>query len=139
MRSQLSNLKDKLPIEMRSGVVPRSVCDKSYIGETLGDRIKEHKVACTRCEKEKPAIAEDAWEKVILWHGEKTAILNSDRRRFGLVLKEALHISTHKTPLLMNRDTGLGFLDAGWQLLTRMPNNMYMHAQYALLCYYLGK
>ena len=58
LRSQLSNLKDKLPIQRRSGVVynvPCSVCDKSYIGETvlrLGDRIKEHKVACTRCEKE---------------------------------------------------------------------------------------
>ena len=46
--------------------VPCSVCDKSYISETvrrLGDRIKEHKVACTRCGKEKSAIAEHAWEE----------------------------------------------------------------------------
>ena len=69
LRSQLSNLKDKLLIQMRPGVVnnvPCSVCNKSYIGETvrrLGDRIKEHKVACTRCEKEKSAIAEHAWEE----------------------------------------------------------------------------
>ena len=81
--------------------VPCSVCDKSYIGETvrrLGDRIKEHKVACTRCEKEKSAIAEHAWEEghPVAW--DETTILNSDRRRFGLVVKEALHIGTHRTP-----------------------------------------
>ena len=112
LRSQLSNLKDKLPIQMRSGVVynvPCSVCDKSYIGETvrrLGDRIKEHKVACTRWDTEKSAIAEHAWEEghPVAW--DETTILNSDRRRFGLVVKEALHIGTHRTPLL-NRDTGL--------------------------------
>ena len=77
--------------------VPCSVCDKSYIGETvrrLGDRIKEHKVACTRCEKEKSAIAEHAWEEghPVAW--DETTVLNSDRRRFGLVVKEALHIGT---------------------------------------------
>ena len=37
---------------------------------------------------------------------DETTILNSDRRRFGLVVKEALHIGTHSIPLL-NRDTGL--------------------------------
>ena len=52
---------------------------------------------------------------------DETTILNSDRRRFGLVVKEVLHIGTHRTPLLKV----WSFLDAGWQLLTRMPNNMY--------------
>ena len=48
LRSQLSQLKDVLPMEQRSGVVyeiPCSTCDKSYTGKTirrLGSRLKEH-------------------------------------------------------------------------------------------------
>ena len=66
LRSQLSQLKDVLPMEQRSGVVyeiPCSTCDKSYIGETirrLGSRLKEHKDACRKCEKDKSALAEHA-------------------------------------------------------------------------------
>ena len=69
LRSQLSQLKDVLPMEQRSGVVyeiPCSICDKSYIGETiqrLGLRLKEHKDACRKCEKDKSALAEHAWDK----------------------------------------------------------------------------
>ena len=69
-------------MEQRSGVVyeiPCSTCDKSYIGETirrLGLRLKEHKDACRKCEKDKSALDEGhpiAWGKV--------RILNSDNRR----------------------------------------------------------
>ena len=112
LRSQLSQLKDVLPMEQRSGVVyeiPCSTCDKSYIGETirrLGSRLKEHKDACRKCEKDKSALAEHAWDEghPIAWG--KVRILNSDSRRIRLVIKEALHINESKSTL-MNRDTGL--------------------------------
>ena len=72
----------------------------------LGSRLKEHKDACRKCEKDKSALAEHAWDEghPIAW--EKVRILNSDSRRIRLVIKEALHINESKSTL-MNRDTGL--------------------------------
>ena len=80
-----------------------------YIGETirrLGSRLKEHKDACRKCEKDKSALAEHAWDEghPIAW--EKVRILNSENRRIRLVKKEALHINESKSTL-MNRYTGL--------------------------------
>ena len=69
IRSQLSKVKDTLPLESQSGVVyeiPCSCCNMSYIGETvrrLGSRVKEHKDACSHCEIEKSALADHAWSK----------------------------------------------------------------------------
>ena len=135
LRSQLTKLKDKLPIETRSGVVyriPCSSCDRSYIGETirrLGDRVKEHKKACVRCETVVSAIAEHAWNEghPIAW--ENTKVIGTDNRRMGLVIKEAMLINSDRGPLL-NRDTGLD-LPGCWHVALkdhlRMLNNT--HAQ----------
>ena len=132
LRSQLTKLKDKLPIETRSGVVyriPCSSCDRSYIGETirrLGDRVKEHKKACVRCETVVSAIAEHAWNEghPIAW--ENTKVIGTDNRR---VIKEAMLINSDRGPLL-NRDTGLD-LPGCWHVALkdhlRMLNNT--HAQ----------
>ena len=109
LRSQLSRLKDVLPLELHSGIVQCSICEKSYIGETirrLGSRVNEHKDACVRCEIDKSALAEHAWneEHPVAW--DKATILDKDSMRMRLVIKEALHISSNKGTL-MNRDTGL--------------------------------
>ena len=101
-----------LPLELQSGIVykiPCSICEKSYIGETIrrfGSRIKEHKDACVRCEVDKSALAEHAWNEghPVAW--DKATILDKDSMRMRLVIKEALHISSNKGTL-MNRDTGL--------------------------------
>ncbi len=72
----------------------------------LEDRIKEHKSACIKCDTEKSALAEHAWNEGHHAAWEKVTILDDKRRRFRLIIKEALHIKNCKKPLL-NRDTGL--------------------------------
>ena len=69
-------------------------------------RMKEHKDACVRCEIDKSALAEHAWNEghPVAW--DKATILDKDSMRMRLVIKEALHNSSNKGTL-MNRDTGL--------------------------------
>ena len=59
-----------------------------------------------RCEIDKSALAEHAWNEghPVAW--DKATILDKDGMRMRLVIKEALHISSNKGTL-MNRDTGL--------------------------------
>ncbi len=98
LRNQLSKLKDPLPLQIRSGVVYNiicAMCDKCYIRETihrLEDRIKEHKSACIKCDTEKSALAEHARREGHHTAWEKVTILDDERRRFGLIIKEALHL-----------------------------------------------
>ena len=112
LRSMLSNVKDKVPMEKRSGVVYRIPCScgKVYLGETrrrLETRLKEHKDACKKGQLEKSAIAEHAWthQHAIEWG--KTVVVDQASRHTQLLLKEAISIQLTPEGDRLNRDEGL--------------------------------
>ena len=66
LRQTLVNLKDRIPLQQRAGVVyrvPCGTCPKAYVGQTcwtLDHRLKEHRRALTSGNLAQSAIAEHA-------------------------------------------------------------------------------
>lgn len=112
LRSILTRVKDKLPMEKKSMVVYKIPCScgKFYIGETrrrLETRMKEHQDACREGLLKKSAIAEHAWENCHPIKWEEASVIDHARRSGELLVKEALHIQLTSRDERFNRDEGL--------------------------------
>ena len=111
IRSEITRVKDPLPMEKQSMVVYQVPCScgQSYIGKTirrLESRLKEHKDACSRGLLEKLAIAEHVWRNDHPVDWSDTQILDWASRHKELLVKEALAKNS-----CLNRDGGLELHD----------------------------
>ena len=114
----LTRVKDPLPIEKGSIVVYQIPCScgQVYIGKTnrkLETRIKEHKDTCSKGQTERSAVAEHAWEHSHPTRWEEASELDGARRHQELLVKEALHIQTTISTVML----ALGYMTAGYQPL----------------------
>ena len=132
LRSQLSDIKDKLPASMSSSVVysvPCS-CGKVYIGETtrrLQQRVNEHQDACKKGDEKSSAIAQHAWKEhhPILWKEAK--IIDKANKTTELKVKEALHIHLTPEDRRFNRDVGLDLPGCWISTLKNLPMSRSQH------------
>ena len=132
IRSELTRVKDPLPLEKQSMVVYRvpCACGQAYIGKTirrLESRIKEHKDACNRGQLEKSAIAEHAWrhDHPIMW--QNTQVLDRASRHKELLVKEALHIQMAAKNGSLNRDGGVEVHDCWVSAIRRYEQGSQYH------------
>ena len=110
LRQTLVNLKDRIPLQQRAGVVyriPCGTCSGVYVGQTcrtLDHRLKEHKRALTSGNLAQSAVAEHAANEshIIDWKGAK--VVDTHPRYHQRCALESWHIRSETTT--MNRDDG---------------------------------
>ena len=110
IRSILTNVKPKVPLHNKKGVIyciPCQDCDKVYIGDTgrtLQVRQKEHKRHCINGRTQDSAVAAHAHQELHDIDWENTSVLDYDDDFYRRKVKEALLI---KQKANFNQDSGL--------------------------------
>ena len=110
LRQTLANLKDRIPLQQRAGVVyriPCGTCPKVYVGQTcrtLDHRLKEHRRALTSGNLAQSAIAEHAAQESHVIDWEEAKVVDTHPRYHQRCALESWHIRSETTT--MNRDDG---------------------------------
>ena len=105
-----ANLKDRIPIQQRAGVVyriPCGTCPKVYVGQacrTLNHRLKEHKRALTSGNLAQSAIAEHAAQESHVIDWKEAKVVDTHPRYHQRCALESWHIRSETTT--MSRDDG---------------------------------
>ena len=107
LRDILTNVKDPVPVISRSDVVyriPCGECSNSYIGQTMGCRIKEHQHATFEGNKNASALAEHSIDTGHRINWDDAEILDSCNHLRARIMLESWYIQRERDAL--NREHG---------------------------------